>query len=167
MRKNKELVYSAMIAAAYCVLTLCLAPISFGAVQFRLSEALTLLAVLSPSYIMGLSLGCALSNAIGLAMGVNLLGALDIVFGTLATLLAAVCSYLCRNVRIKKFPVLSAIFPAIFNGVIIGAEICIVLLNKFSFAIFLFEFLGIAIPELFVCLTLGLYLVKFAEKRSI
>lgn len=167
MTKSKELVYSALVAALYCVLTVCLSPISFGPVQFRLSEALTLLAVFSPSYIMGLSLGCALSNAIGFFMGVNILGAFDIVFGTAATALAAVCSYLFRKVRFKGLPIVSAIFPAVFNGVIIGAEICIVLLNDFSLPVFLTQALYIAIPELIICLTLGLYIVKFKEKRSI
>ncbi len=167
MKSQKELVYSALIAALYCVLTICLAPISFGAVQFRLSEALVMLAVLSPKYIAGLTLGCALSNAIGFLMGVNLLGAADILFGTLATFLACIFSYIFRKVRIKELPILSAIFPAIFNGVIIGAEICLVLLNEFSPVLFLIQALQIAIPEILVCMTLGLYVVKFAEKRSI
>lgn len=167
MKSQKELVYSALIAALYCVLTICLAPISFGAVQFRLSEALVMLAVLSPKYIAGLTLGCALSNAIGFFMGVNLLGAADILFGTLATFLACIFSYIFRKVRIKGLPILSAIFPAIFNGVIIGAEICLVLLNEFSPTLFLIQALQIAIPEILVCMTLGLYVVKFAEKRSI
>ncbi len=167
MKSNKELVYSALIAALYCVLTLCLAPISFGAVQFRLSEALVMLAVLSPKYIAGLTLGCALSNAIGFFMGVNLLGVVDILFGTLATFSACVCSYFFRKVRIKGLPVLSAIFPAIFNAVIIGGEVCFVLLNDFSLSLFIIQALQIFVPEISVCMTLGLYVVKFAEKRSI
>lgn len=165
MTKSKEIVYSALVAALYCVLTVFLAPISFGAIQFRLSEALTLLAVLSPSYIAGLSLGCALSNAIGFMMGANILGAFDILFGTLATFLAAVCSYLFKNVRFKGLPLISALFPAIFNGIIIGGEICIVLLNEFSLPVFLIQALYVAVPELIICMTLGLYIVKFAEKR--
>lgn len=163
----KNLVYSALIAAIYCALTVCLAPISFGAVQFRIAEALTLLPILASTNIVGLTLGCALSNAIGFFMGANILGAFDIVFGTLATLLAAVFTYLCRNIRFKKLPILSAIFPAIFNSIIIGAELCILFNGKFIFSAFLLQALLVAIPELIICLTFGLYLVRFLEKRRI
>jgi uncharacterized membrane protein len=168
--KNKtvrDLVYSALIAAIYSALTLCLAPFSFGSLQFRIAEALTLLPILSSNYIIGLTLGCAVSNAVGFFMGVNILGAFDIVFGTLATLLAAVCTYLCRNLRFKKLPIISALFPAVFNGVLIGAELCFLLNGSFSLPIFLTQGLLVAIPELIICMTFGLYLVRFLEKRSI
>lgn len=163
----KSLVYSALIAAIYCALTVCLAPFSFGSLQFRIAEALTLLPILSKNYIVGLTLGCALSNAVGFFMGANILGAFDIVFGTLATLLAAVCTYLCRNVRFKKLPILSALFPAIFNGVIIGLELCFLVAGEFSLPVFLLQGLSVMIPELIICMTFGLYLVHFLEKRSI
>ena len=84
MKKNTvlRLAVSAVVAAAYAALTVALAPISYGAVQFRVSEALTALPFLMPSTVWGIFAGCILAN---LFTG-NLF---DIVFGSLATLGAA------------------------------------------------------------------------------
>lgn len=85
---NKKVLYltqAGLIAALYCVLTLVLAPISFGVFQFRLSEALMLLCAFMPSAIPGVTLGCLLSNLLN---PMNL-GPIDIFGGSLATLLAA------------------------------------------------------------------------------
>ena len=78
-----------LIAALYTALTMCLTPIAFGPVQCRLSEALTVLAAFTPTAIPGLVLGCAISNLIGIGMGANIAGALDVLLGPLATGLAA------------------------------------------------------------------------------
>ena len=92
---NKKSVYlltqGAAIAAIYIVLTLIFAPISFGPVQFRISEALCVLPFFTPAAIPGLFIGCLLSNL--------LCGAapLDIVFGSLATLIGAAGSYGLRG----------------------------------------------------------------------
>ena len=85
--KNKKilhLVYGAIIAALYAAATLLISPLSYGAVQFRFSEALTVLSVFTPAAIPGLTIGCAIAN-IG-SPYVHL----DIVFGSLATFLAAI-----------------------------------------------------------------------------
>ncbi|MDO4284340.1 MAG: QueT transporter family protein [Eubacteriales bacterium] len=83
---------SAVIAAVYVVLTLALAPISFGPVQFRVSEMLCVLPAFTPAGIYGVTIGCLLANILGGAM------LPDIVFGTLATLLGALGTYvLCRG----------------------------------------------------------------------
>ena len=69
--RNKKVLFltqSALIAAVYTVVTLALAPISFGQMQVRVSEALTLLCVFSPTAIVGVTLGCAISNAVGFFM---------------------------------------------------------------------------------------------------
>ncbi|MEG2208320.1 MAG: QueT transporter family protein, partial [Clostridia bacterium] len=84
---TKSLCLSAIVAALYCGLTLAFQAISFGALQFRVSEALTLLAALFPQAVPGLALGCLLSNLLG---GANVY---DIVFGTLATLAAAMLTW--------------------------------------------------------------------------
>ena len=85
------LVYAAVIAAIYVVLTMIFAPISFGPVQFRISEALCILPLFTPAAIPGLFVGCFLSNLLcGSAM-------LDVVFGSLATLIGAVGSYYVRK----------------------------------------------------------------------
>jgi uncharacterized membrane protein len=76
---------AAVIAAAYVVLTFPMAQIAFGPVQFRLAEALTVLAAMTPAAIPGLFIGCLLAN---LTNPVNL-GPVDIIGGSLATLIAA------------------------------------------------------------------------------
>lgn len=95
MRKRTyDLTLAAVITAAYVVLTLPFAQFSFGIVQFRLAEAMTVLAVLSPAAIPGLTLGCLLANLLN---PMNL-GPVDIIGGTLATLIAAWMSW---NISIR------------------------------------------------------------------
>ena len=84
-KMKKSTVYTvqgALIAAVYAALTYAVAPLSFGATQFRISEALTILPVFTPAAIPGLAIGCVIAN-IG-----SPFGPIDIVLGTLATLLS-------------------------------------------------------------------------------
>jgi Predicted membrane protein len=113
----------AMIAAIYTVLTLCLAPISFGNFQIRISEALTMLPLIYQPSIIGVTLGCFLSNLVGAMTGMNPTGMLDSVIGTLATLGAAYCTWKLRDVKIGKLPLLSMAMPVIWNFVFVGAEL--------------------------------------------
>ena len=83
--------YAAVIAAIYVVLTMVFAPISFGPVQFRISEALCILPFFTPAAVPGLFLGCLLSNLLYGA------AALDVVFGSLATLIGALGSWMLRK----------------------------------------------------------------------
>ena len=83
----------AAIAAVYVVLTMAFRPISFGPVQFRISEALCVLPYFTPAAVPGVFLGCLISNLLGGA------AALDVVFGSLATLMGAVGSRLLRKNR--------------------------------------------------------------------
>lgn len=102
----------AIIAALYAAITLLFAPISYGEVQIRLSEALTLLPVLLPEAVPALAVGCLLSNILGGAM------IFDVIFGTLATLLAALCTRALRgNVLLASF------MPVLFNGLIVGCVV--------------------------------------------
>lgn len=105
---TRSLCISAVIAALYAALTLLLAPISFGAVQLRVSEALTLLPMVMPQAIPGLFVGCLIAN-----LYTGLLT--DIIFGSLSTLLAAIGTYLLRRV-----PALAAACPVLTNAVIVG-----------------------------------------------
>ena len=104
-----DLTIAAAIAALYAALTLLFAAISYGPVQFRVAEAFTLLPVLFPQAIPGLTLGCLLANLLGSATP------WDVVFGTLATLLAAVLTR-----RLRKNVWLAAAAPVLCNAVIIG-----------------------------------------------
>ena len=110
------IVRSAVIAALYAALTLALYPISFGAVQFRVSEALTLLPIVMPEAIPGLFVGCLVSNLIGSATP------WDIIFGSLATLIAAILTYATRRNKI-----LAAFWPVLCNTVIVGLVLALTL----------------------------------------
>lgn len=105
---TRSLCTSAVIAALYAALTLLLAPISYGGVQCRLSEAMTLLPMVLPQAIPGLFVGCLIAN---LYTGMIT----DIIFGSLATLIAAVGTYLLR-----KKPILAAACPVVTNAIIVG-----------------------------------------------
>ena len=83
LKSSKSLAKSGIVAAIYVALTLALYPLSFGAVQVRVSESLTLLPLIFPESVIGLGIGCLISNFFG-----N--GVLDIVLGTLATALSAI-----------------------------------------------------------------------------
>ena len=87
-----------------------------------------------------------------------------------ATLLAAISMYLLRNVRLFKLPVLAALMPALFNGIIIGAEIDIVVMNNgqgFNFADFLVQGGLVALGELAVLFVLGLPLSRVIELNGL
>ena len=113
----------AMIAAIYTALSLALAPLSYGNIQVRIAEALTLLPLIYQPAIWGVTLGCFLTNLIGAIMGFNPTGMIDAVIGTTATLLAALCTYKFRDRKVGKVPVLSILMPVIFNFFFIGAEL--------------------------------------------
>ncbi len=144
MRKKQTLflVYSALIAALYASLTL-INPLSFGQLQFRVSELLTVLAALHPAAIVGLTVGCLISNIVSFLP-------LDMIFGTMATLLAAVFAWALRKITFKGIPVLSCFMPVVFNAIIIGAELCIYAGN-YRLTTFLMFALYIAISETVLC----------------
>lgn len=108
----KFLLYNAVIAAIYGALTQFMAPISYGPVQVRLSEFMTLLAFINPKCIPGLVLGCLLAN-LDSPFGIT-----DIVVGTLATYVAVKAMGLCPNM------LTASLMPVLANGVIIGGELC-------------------------------------------
>lgn len=102
------LVYAAVIAAIYVVLTVTFAPISFGPIQFRISEALCILPFFTPAAVPGVFVGCLLSNLLCGA------ASLDVIFGSLATLIGALGSYALRN---RKW--LVCLPPILSNTIII------------------------------------------------
>ena len=105
----------AVIAAAYAALTIILAPISYGPIQFRVSEALTVLPFLMPSAVWGIFIGCILAN---LFTG----SVLDIIFGSLATLLAGLLTtWFGKKGNTVKNRLLGCLMPVLFNAVIVGA----------------------------------------------
>lgn len=107
MVKTRELILTraALIAALYIALTVVLGYYSYGPIQVRISEALTILPIFFPEAIAGLFLGCLIANIFG-GFGIY-----DIVFGSLLTLLAAFLTYLFR----RKVP-LAFLSPVLING---------------------------------------------------
>lgn len=167
MKKSnvRKMAVCSMIAALYTVVSLALAPLTFGVVQIRFSEAFGLLAVLSPLGIWGVTLGCLISNAVGVVLGATLPP--DVIFGTLATLIAAILSYRLRNIRIRNIPVLSAIPPILVNAVIIGLELTYFFSNGFTMEIFFINALSVGLGQIIPCAGLGLLLVYTLEKTGL
>ena len=101
--KTRNLVFGALIAAIYVVLTMVFRPISYGPIQFRISEALCVLPYFTPAAIPGVFIGCLISNMLGGAV------LMDVVFGSLATLIGALGSWLLRKNRwlVSVPPILS------------------------------------------------------------
>ena len=155
-----------LIAAVYAAVSLALPALSFGAVQVRFAEALTLLPVISGSCIWGVTLGCFLTNLIGAFLGVNILGIMDVAVGTAATLAAALLTRALRGVRIGKLPVAAALPPVVMNGVAIGLELSYVTTGSINAAAFWSCGGSVALGELIACVALGLPLVYFLEKRG-
>ena len=114
----RKLVRCGVVAAIYVVLCMALQPLSYGAVQVRVAEALCLLPVFGAEYIAGVVLGCFLANLLGSTI-------VDVIFGTLATLLACLVTYKLRNIRFKGLAVAASLPPVVFNAVIIGIEIAV------------------------------------------
>ncbi len=166
--KIQIITMSAVIAAAYAVLTYLqnfLLPGSVTmAVQVRVSEALTMLCCLTPAAIPGLTVGCVLANLTSLSTM-----PLDMVFGSIATLLACLCMYALRKVRFKGLPILSSLMPAIFNGIIIGLEITFFLgdSDKGKLIAFLTNAGLVALGEIIAVCVLGIPLEKAIEKRHL
>ena len=146
-----------MIAALYIALTMIFQPISFGAIQFRIAEALTLMPILTVDAVPGLFVGCLLGNWMGGGIW------FDVALGSVATLLAAVCT---RKFRDK--PPLAAIFPTVFNGLIVGPVVYFAYVlapgDPVNIPTLLFTMGTVAFGELVVCYALGLPMVYGLKK---
>ena len=165
--KTLSLVQGAIIAAMYAVLFYAqnwLLPGSATmAVQFRVAELLCIFALWTPAAIWGLALGTLIANIASIGAGLPL----DMIFGTIATVLAAVCIWKFRNIRIKGMPVLSLLMPALFNGIIIGLEIELFFVEGgFHFSDFLLQGALVATGEVVVVLIAGTPLAMLIEKKG-
>ncbi len=149
MNKTKFIVQSAVIAALYTVLTLIFAPISYGndMIQIRISEALTVLPYFTPAAVPGLFVGCLVSNIF------SPVGAIDIIVGSGATLIAAFLSYKTPRRFIVPLP------PVIVNGLVIGAMLHFV----FDFPLLL-SISTVAVGQAISCYCLGYPLMLLLEK---
>lgn len=152
--RNKRILFmthAAMIAAIYVVLTVLFRPFSFGEIQIRISEALTILPFFTPAAIPGLFIGCFIGNIIG--------GAIlpDIVLGSLATLIGACFTYLLR----KQNKYLAPLPPIIANTVIVP------LVLRYAYGIALpipFLMFTVGVGEIISCGVLGMIVLSSLQK---
>ena len=160
-RKARFTAYSSIIAALYVALTyfqnFLLPGSASWAVQFRVSEALCVLALFTPAAIPGLSLGCLLFN-------LSFAGALplDFLVGTLASGLSAAGMYFTRRFTVKGYPHFSMLMPALFNALLVGWE-----LDFYIGGGFWLNALYVAIGEAAVLLTLGSILFYTIKVRHL
>ncbi len=166
--KRKSLMYTVrggIIAALYLTLTLIFAPISFGAVQFRISEALTVLPMYFPEAVPALFVGCLLSNT------VSSFGVADMVFGSLATLVAACITSRMKNKYLAPLP------SVVINAAVIGAMTAFMSSTgnvTVFLTVFVTDFLTVGIGQAAVCYLLGVPLAaavgkimpKFNKKKT-
>lgn len=156
---TKSITKIAVIAAIYAAMTLMpgLNALAYKEIQFRVSEVMTVLPIFTPLAIPGLTIGCLLSNII------SPIGAPDMVFGTLASFLAALCSYLLRN-KPKALAVLPAV---ISNGLIVGWMITFFYAHPSTgfMTVMLFNMLTVAAGEAAVCYILGLPFAIYINKH--
>ena len=151
--RTRYMTRAAIIAALYAATTLLLAPFSFGAVQLRVSEALCLLPILTPAAVPGLTIGCLIANLLGSGVWY------DVIFGTLATFLAAVIT---RKLAARPFA--ASLPPVIMNGVIVGAVVYFA--YEYSAAMgfqavpLLITIGSVALGEAAACCVLGLLLIR-------
>ena len=159
--KVRNLTRGAVLAAAYVTLThlqnLLFPNSTTMAIQFRLSEALCVLAFFTPAAIPGLSLGCLLFN---LTSGAAL--PLDFLIGTTATVLATGSMWLTRKVTLKGYPLPGLLMPALFNAFLVGWELCIYIGGGFGINALL-----VALGEAAVLLLPGSALYYAIRKRHL
>ncbi len=163
-KKVNNLVTGALIGALYAAATYLSSAfgIAYGPLQFRFSEVLTVLSVLSPAAVPGLTVGCIIGN-IASPMGVW-----DIIFGSAATFIAALAAYKARNIKAGTLPLLSIIMPVIFNAVIIGAELAFLMPSSGSgLTAFLINAGQVALGEAVVCLAGGIPLYYAIKKAGV
>ena len=156
----RNLAFAAVVGAAYCALTLFLAPVSFGIAQFRVSEALCILPAFMPVSAWGLWIGCALANVFG-GYGIA-----DIVFGSLATLGSSLCVAALAKNRPQPLSftrcILVCFMPVIWNAPIVGAVIAYSI-GAFWAALPL-NMLQLAVEEAGVMFIIGLPLMKLLPR---
>lgn len=132
LTQTQMVAQGAIIAAIYVVLTMLFAPISFGPVQIRVAEALTILPMFTPAAVPGLFLGCIIANTLGGGI------MLDVIFGSIATLIGAVLGRMLREHR-WLVPI-----PAIVSNAVI-----VPLVLRYGYGV------NLPLPALVLYITLG------------
>ena len=162
MKKNvRFLTQAALLGALYDALThaqnLLLPGSATWAIQFRVSEALCILALFTPAAIPGLTIGCLLFN-ITYAAALPL----DFLVGSFATLLAVSGMYLTRGITVKGYPVLGVLLPVLTNAVLVGGELSVYIGGGFWI-----NAAYVAIGEAAVMVSLGSLLYYTVKARGL
>lgn len=158
MKTNiRTITLAGIVAAVYAALTLALSGLSYGDIQFRVAEALMLLCFYRKEYCAALTVGCFISNIFSPMP-------IDMLFGTLATAIAAIPMYCIGRHAEKSRPlkmIIASLMPVISNAIIVGIEL------KISFGLpFWISAAGVAAGE-FVCVSvLGVFLFTIMEKNK-
>lgn len=162
-QKTLTLVKMALIVAIYVAVTGVFAPISFGNIQFRISEILILLVFIDAAYIVPLTVGCAISNFLFTTMGM-----VDVVCGTAATFLALIMIYFTKEFLIKRevknstlILFIASIWASIVNGFIVGAELYYVLNLPFWLSV-----VQVAFGEFVVVSIVGVMVFKYIMSKE-
>ena len=153
MNKTKFLTQAAMIAAIYVILVEIFKPVSYGIMQVRVAEVLTILPYFTPAAVPGLTVGVLISNT----LGPN--GMLDIIFGTLATLIAAYLTYKTQKKILAPLP------PILINAVIIGGMLYYIFLGTADETTLPVIMAWVALGQTIVCYGLGYPLILILDKH--
>jgi len=146
---------TAAVAGVYATLTLVLAPISFGPLQVRVAEGLTVLPYFAAPAVPGLFLGCALANVIG---G---FGWPDVVFGSLATLLAALLTWGLGRLRTTPPPYLVPLPAVVINALVVPAYLAVLLNLPYGLTL-----AQVGAGQLAACYGLGYPLLLLLRRRE-
>lgn len=144
-----------IIAAIYAIVTVATSSFAYGPIQFRIAEALGVLPFFAPWTTWGVTLGCLLANLF------STVSALDIVIGTLATLIACLLTARCRSKFLAPLP------PVVVNAVMIGAMIAWVSTPSTFWRSFVLFGLEVGAGELAVMYTLGLALLVIFQRQGL
>lgn len=155
----RDIVFSALVGALYVVLCYFgnIFGLNFGVIQCRFAEALTVLPFLCPATAWGLFAGCILSNLL------SPYGLPDLIFGSLATLLAGLLTARCRSKWLAPLP------PVLLNGSLVGMVITI---QEIPFGApafwgtYLYNAGTVALGELLVCYILGMVLLEVLSRSG-
>ncbi|MBR3248290.1 MAG: QueT transporter family protein [Clostridiales bacterium] len=166
LAKNREnikfIVFNGIVAALYVVFTAPFANIAYGPIQVRIAEVMTVFPIFSGGMILGVTLGCFIANLINPGN----LGPVDIIGGSLATLIAGILSYIIG----KKNKWLGLIPPIVVNGIIVGGYLPFLLVDPGSTVTFeavIISMLSVAGSEAVLLLVLGIPLILAIEKTGL
>lgn len=155
--KTTQLAYAGVIAAVYATLTMVLTySTSYGLTQFRIAEGLTVLPYFSAYSIAGIFIGCVISNLI------SPVGPLDIIVGSLATLIAAVATYYIGRSNLKYKKLLAPLPPVVINALMVGYMLSFTL----HYPLFLSMF-QVGLGQLVCCYGFGLPIIEFIERNKV